>query len=364
MNYEEALNFILNKQSLGILPGLDRIKKLLGFYGNPQNEIEIIHIAGTNGKGTVANSIANSLADSGYKVGLFTSPWITDYREQIQINGVPISKETFSGITESFTLSDIGCSEFELVTAMAYIYFHEQKVDWAVIECGMGGLEDATNVEEKNLSVITSISLDHTNFLGNTIEEIAKQKAGIIKKNSTCILYPNPECEHIIEEVCNSKNSMLIKVEKSDDFRLNNYNTVVQTLVAIDVECPDVQLAELTARQQKIGNILVDGGHNVEAALALEPAINDEIALIGMMKDKNIDGYLSLIAPKCKKIFVTSASNSRSMPADELANIAKKYCTYVCAIDDPEYALSIAKANGLTLICGSFYLVRDIIDYI
>lgn len=364
MNYDEALNFIINKQSLGIMPGLARIKKLLSLYGNPQDKIKIIHIAGTNGKGTVANSIANSLADAGYKVGLFTSPWITDYREQIQINGVPISKEIFSGITESFTLSDVGCSEFELVTAMAYIYFQDQKVDWAVIECGMGGLEDATNVEKKNLSVLTSISLDHTNFLGNTIEEIAKQKAGIIKKNSICILYPNPECEQIIEEVCNIKNSKLIKVEKSDDFRLNNYNTVLQTLRAIGVECPDVQLAQLTARQQKIGGILVDGGHNVNAAQALAPVINNEIALIGMMKDKNIYGYLSLVAPKCKKIITTSASNSRSMAADELANIAKKYCTDVCAIDNPVDALSFAKANGLTLICGSFYLVRDIIKYI
>lgn len=364
MTYDEALNFIINKQSLGIMPGLARIKKLLSLYDNPQDKIKIIHIAGTNGKGTVANSIANSLVDAGYKVGLFTSPWITDYREQIQINGVPISKERFSGITESFALTDVGCSEFELVTAMAYIYFQDQKVDWAVMECGMGGLEDATNVEKKNISVITSVSIDHTNFLGSTIEEIAKQKAGIIKKNSICILYPNPECEQIIEEVCSSKNAELIKVEPSDDYRLNNYNTVLHTLRAIGVDGSDVQLAQLTARQQKIGNILVDGGHNVDAAMALAPVINNEIALIGMMKDKNIDGYLSLIAPKCKKIITTSANNPRSMPADELANFAKKYCSDVCAIENPADALSFAKANGLTLICGSFYLVRDIIKYI
>lgn len=362
MNYNEALNFILNKQSLGIMPGLDRIYRLLEIMGNPQDKIKIIHIAGTNGKGTVANSIANALADAGLKVGLFTSPWITDYTEQIQVNNECIDKNVFAEYVDKYKDND--CTEFEFLTAIMYKYFADISVDYAVVECGMGGLGDATNVEKNNISVITSISLDHTDFLGDTIQKIALEKSGIIKNDSVCILYPNPECENIFEEVCNSQNAKLIKIKNSDDYKLNNYNTVCETLNAVGVVCSDVRLANLTARQQRIKNILVDGGHNENAAIALKSIINDEIALIAMMKDKNVDAYLSHIAPKCKKIIVTTTTNSRSMSADDLKNIANKYCADVCAINNPLDALAYAKNKGLTLICGSFYLVRDIINYI
>ena len=164
MNYDESLNLILNKMSLGIMPGLARISTLLDKMGNPQDSIKIIHIAGTNGKGTVAKTISDNLISAGYKTGLFTSPWITDYREQIQINSQSISRSDFA------RYKDNDCSEFEFLTAVMYKYFCDENVDYAVVECGMGGSGDATNVEKINaLSVITSVSLDHTNFLGNTV---------------------------------------------------------------------------------------------------------------------------------------------------------------------------------------------------
>ena len=167
MIYDEALNFILGKQSLGIMPGLTRIMNLLEIMGNPQNDIKIIHIAGTNGKGTVAKTINNALIDSGYKVGLFSSPWIDDYREQIQINNDFISEEEFASYVDEYKDND--CTEFEFLTAIMYKYFADIKVDYAVVECGMGGKGDSTNVEQSNISVITSISLDHTAFLGDTV---------------------------------------------------------------------------------------------------------------------------------------------------------------------------------------------------
>ena len=197
MIYNEALNFILGKQSLGIMPGLTRVMNLLETMGNPQNDIKIIHIAGTNGKGTVAKTINNALIDSGYKVGLFSSPWIDDYREQIQINDEFISEEEFASYVDKYKDND--CTEFEFLTAIMYKYFADSKVDYAVVECGMGGKGDSTNVEQSNISVITSISLDHTAFLGNTVEQIAEEKSGILRKNSTCVLYPNSDVEHIFE---------------------------------------------------------------------------------------------------------------------------------------------------------------------
>ena len=363
MNYNEALNFIISQQSLGIMPGLTRILKLLEKMGNPQNDLKIIHIAGTNGKGTVAATIANTLAEHGYKVGLFSSPWVVDYREQIQVNNEFISESDFAEYVEEYKEND--CSEFEFLTAIMYKYFADKKVDYAVVECGMGGLEDATNVEESNIAVITSVALDHTAFLGNTIEEIAYQKAGIIKENGTCVLYPNPAVEHIFEKVCKEKNANLIKAEDDGYWMFNNLN-VVWEVIKLVFEDVDITKAELPARQEEIGNIMLDGGHNADAAKYLEFRLprNKNLyvtAVIGMMADKDIDAYLSIIAPKCKKIITTTPSNPRAISAKELKKIAEKYCNDVVAIDNP---LEAVQQKGVTLVCGSFFLARDVRDYL
>ncbi len=357
MDYENALNLILQKQSLGIKPGLTRIYELLKRMDNPQNKLKIIHIAGTNGKGTTATSISNALIKAGYTVGLFTSPWLSDYREQIQINGDFIPEEDFAKYIEKYI--DCDATEFELVTAIMYKCFADKNVDFAVVECGMGGKGDATNVEEKNISVITSVAIDHTAFLGNTIEEIAKEKSGIIKPNSTCILYPNPKCEHIFEKVCSEKNAKLIKIADAGNVLQNDIATAQGVLDTIGVDIK-AENPKLSARQSVINGVLVDGGHNVDAAKALAPKINDEVAVIAMMKDKNVDAYLSLVAPKCKTIYATQVNNERSMKADELSKIARKYCKNVLTFDNAFDAVNDAKQNGLTLVCGSFYLFREI----
>lgn len=333
MNYNEALNFIIEKQSLGIIPGLSRIKSLLEGMDNPQDKIEIIHIAGTNGKGTVANTIATALKNNGLKVGLFTSPWIFNYREQIQINGNYISEQDFANyVTEYF---DNDCTEFELVTAIMYKYFADERVDYAVVECGMGGLNDATNVEKSNIAVLTSISLDHTNFLGNTIEEITKEKEGIIR------------------DVC-------FRYRDTGDFNADNLELSKKVIKYLGFN-DNIELVKPPARQQRIGNILLDGGHNLEAGKALAPIINNEIALIAMMKDKDIDGYLSFVAPKCKRIICSSVNNPRAVSTNELSAIASKYCDDIVTVDNPREAVL---NNDFSLICGSFYLIREIIDLI
>lgn len=356
MIYDEALNFILGKQSLGIMPGLTRITNLLETMGNPQNDIKIIHIAGTNGKGTVAKTINNALINAGNKVGLFSSPWIDNYREQIQINNEFISKEEFASYVAKYKDND--CTEFEFLTAIMYKYFADSKVDYAVVECGMGGKGDSTNVEESNISVITSISLDHTAFLGNTVERIAEEKSGILRKNSTCVLYPNSDVEHIFEDKCKK----LFKVKEYGDFKKNNLATANAVLELIGVPTVE-QCAELPARQEYVGSVMLDGAHNKNGAQALEPYLpNGKVtAVIGMMKDKDVDGYLSIIAPHLNKIITTTPDNPRSMPAEELKQLAQKYCNDVVAVDSSNEAVALAKQDeNFKLVCGSFYLAREV----
>lgn len=335
MDYSEALNIIQKKQSLGIKPGLSRIETFLNSIDNPQDKIRIIHIAGTNGKGTVANTIASALMKNGYRVGLFTSPYIIDYREQIQINNEYIAKDRLADYVEKYHDNDL--TEFELLTAIMYKYFCDENVDFAIVECGMGGRGDATNVEKRNIAVLCSISLDHTNFLGNTVEEITKEKEGIIKPDCPCFRYEN-----------------------TGDFNKDNLTLAKKVIKHLGLN-DDIELVRPLARQQKIGNVLVDGGHNVEAGKALAPMLNNEIALIGMMADKNVDGYLDLVARKCKMIITTTPNNPRSMSSNELKTIAEKYCDNVVSVENPLDAIGYAKKNGLTLVCGSFYLIREII---
>lgn len=356
MIYNEALNFILGKQSLGIMPGLTRIMNLLEAMGNPQNDIRIIHIAGTNGKGTVAKTINNALIDSGYKVGLFSSPWIDDYREQIQINNEFISEEEFASYVEKYKDND--CTEFEFLTAIMYKYFADSKVDYAVVECGMGGKGDSTNVEQSNVSVITSISLDHTAFLGDTVEQIAEEKSGILRKNSTCVLYPNSDVEHIFENKCQN----LVRVNEQGDFKKNNLATANAVLEILGVPSVE-QCAKLPARQEFIGNVMLDGAHNKNGAQVLEPYLpkGKVTAVIGMMRDKDVDGYLSIIAPHLDRIITTTPDNPRSMPAEDLKHLAQKYCSDVVAVDSSNEAVALAKKDeNFKLVCGSFYLAREV----
>ena len=197
MNYSAALDYIENLNYLGSKLDLSRITEMLERLGNPQDEIKAIHVAGTNGKGSVSSMISRILIEAGYKTGLYTSPHLERYNERYKINNEEISDDAFGEYIERVKLCaddmDGGAGRptvFEQLTAAAFLYFADQKVDYAVIEVGLGGRFDATNVIKKPvLSVITSISLDHTEFLGNTIESIAFEKGGIIKKGCPTVLY-------------------------------------------------------------------------------------------------------------------------------------------------------------------------------
>ncbi len=364
MQYSDAINYMTQKIRLGIKPGLSRILRLFDEMGNPQDEIKIIHIAGTNGKGTVASMIANTLVKSGYKVGLFTSPYVIDYREQIQINNEFISENDFVKYVEKYGDNDL--TEFEFLTAILYKYFYDNCVDYAVVECGMGGENDSTNVEKHNVaSVLTSISLDHIDFLGDTVEKQAKEKSGIIR-NSVCVIYPNKSCENVVEKVAGEKGARLIKVTESGDFNENNYNTVRALFDALEISEIEIQPSSLRGRQETIDGVLYDGSHNPSAVDALVEKLRENsekiTALIAMMKDKNVDYYVKKIAPFCNKIIVTSCGNLRAMKAEDLAQVAKKYCDNVEVCDNNQEALKKARQNeNFALVCGSFYLLRELI---
>lgn len=360
MTYSQALNVMKNKQSLGIKPGLERIYALLDKMGNPQNTLKIIHIAGTNGKGTVCSVLAKSLENQGFKVGLFTSPWVVDYREQIQINGEYISEEVFAKYIEEFGIYD--ATEFETVTAVAYKFFFDSKVDYAVVECGMGGAGDSTNaIPTPEISVITSVSLDHTNFLGDTLEKIAQEKAGIIKENGVAILYPNPKTAHVFRKRCSDVGAKLIEVADKGNYYENDIETVKTVLSALGLK-KTVTTVDLPARCEYISeNVMLDGAHNTDGAYALEKNLpcREITAVIGMMRDKDVESYLKIIAPHCKRIITTMPSNERAISSDELKLIAEKYCSDVISVPNPVEAIKAEKYDFL-LVCGSFYLSRDV----
>jgi len=234
MTYQSALQFIHSLNRFGSKPGLSRITELLSLLGNPQKNIACIHVAGTNGKGSTSTMISNALIEAGKKVGLYTSPYIIDFRERIQINNTYIPKRSLARLVNkvkavSKTMADHP-TEFEFITAIMFLYFKEQKVDIAVIEVGLGGRFDATNVITPLASVITKISLDHTAVLGNTYKQIAFEKAGIIKQGVPTVVAPKQEQEALNEiiRVAEERQSKVNVCELNKKFELSLFGEYQQ----------------------------------------------------------------------------------------------------------------------------------------
>lgn len=409
MNYIQAEEYIHSLLKFGIKPGLSRIKKLLSLCGNPQGELRFVHVAGTNGKGTTSTFTANILTEAGYKTGLFTSPYVSNFLERIQIDGKTVSEESFAeAVTEvksAVEQTDDQPTEFEVITAAALICYKNEKCDIVVLEVGLGGRFDATNIIDTPLvGVIASISLDHTKILGDTIEKIAAEKCGIIKENGVTVTSSNqkPEAMKVIENICKEKHNRLIvsSPQKAKILNESLYGTVFEfeneeysikltglhqvenalnaIMAARQIENVTTEsikkgLAKtvLPARMQIIGEnplILLDGGHNEGCASALksvaEKFIHTKItAVIGMMADKDCEKYLSVILPLCEKVITVTPNNPRAISAEKLVLIAKKYCGNVQTASSPAEALKKAKkitaANETILICGSFYLAGE-----
>lgn len=281
MNYSEAREYLKNVNKLGSILGLNTIKELLKRLGNPQNELKVVHIAGTNGKGSIMTFVQNILMESGYKVGRYCSPAVFNEREIIRINDEYISEEQSADLlTRIKEKCDSMYSEglphptsFEIETAEALMFFKEQNCDIALIECGMGGETDATNVFEKVLcSVIATISLDHTQFLGSTIEEITKVKSGIIKENCPVVISKQTgEAENVIKQVCKQKNSELI-IPTEQDFE----NVEIDGLTT-KVTYKASNNKEYILNLQTLGTYQIKNAKTaVEVALVLDKALTEK----------------------------------------------------------------------------------------
>ena len=412
MNFNESVEYIHSLLAFGIKPGLERISMLLDLLQNPQDKLKIVHIAGTNGKGSTSTMISNMLIASGKKTGLFTSPYVIDFCERIQINGENVDKTLFSECVtevrekiEELNKQDIIITEFEAITVSAFLCFVKAECEYVVLEVGLGGRFDATNVvKNPQAVVITSISLDHVAILGDTIEKIAFEKCGIIKENVPVITSLN-QCDDalkVIKETCGKKNSDLIitnpkSTEILDDSifgtvfaycdnvyktRLTGNHQIENTVNAI--ECAKVlginensiasgiENTKMIARMEIINEkplVIRDGGHNEGCAEALYNFLNKYNVkninmLIGLMADKDVEGYVKKIAPLCKSVVTVTPSNPRALNGEKLKEITEKYCDDTKFINNPkegyEYILSNTKEDETVLICGSFYMMSDI----
>lgn len=384
MNYEKAVKYYTDSPKFLKILGNDSLIKLLACLGNPQENLKFIHVAGTNGKGSVCLMISEALKCAGKKVGLFTSPYINIFNERIQVNGENISNSDLVRLTEilenAISALSIELSAFAKITALAFMYFYEQKCDIVVLETGLGGRLDATNViSAPILSVITRIALDHTEYLGDTIAKITAEKCGIIKPLCPVLTLKcqNDEAISVIREFAKKNNApLLFSKEKCNfelglggDFQKENASLAETALrflgISEEVIKKGLKNSKWPARFEFIkDNLLIDGAHNpdgISALLTSLSKLNRPVHfIIAMMRDKNFEKSARLINDFGGKVTVTQLDLPRCLKAEELA----KYFICPTIEKNPETAVknALAKAEGNELICvlGSLYLAGEI----
>jgi len=423
MTYKEAMEYINSVGRFGSNYGLKRTFRLLELLGSPHEKIKLIHIAGTNGKGSTTAMVTKTLRGIGYKVGMYTSPYLEEFEERIQINGENINKDTLVNLLEEVKVAinkviEEGYehpTEFEIITALMFLYFYNEKVDYGVIEVGLGGGLDSTNVLTPIVSVITSISLDHMNILGDNLKDIAKEKAGIIKESVPVILYPQEkEVEEVILKVAKEKNSKVYFIKKEAERLIDiNYEDLYQiveiesykykytiklpllgehqilnlavALNTLEVLCEqekikfDKQLVEKSLQDVKwIGRlevlgkkptIVIDGAHNIDGIKALRKntekyfKYNKIYLLLGILADKQVNEMIEEIAPIAEKIYALTPHSERAELSEDLKNEILKYNSNTIALESYEeaflLALKEAKEDDLILISGSLYMIGD-----
>jgi dihydrofolate synthase/folylpolyglutamate synthase len=433
MNYQQAEDYIsgyTDYEKVGMphdpaLYDLRRVEELLARLGNPHLKAKTVHIAGTKGKGSTAAMMASVLEASGYATGLYTSPHLHTWRERMRVNGVLITEEEFADLVERVrpeveavnTKATYGqLTTFELLTALAFTYFKLKDVDFQVLEVGMGGKYDATNIIVPEVCILTSISFDHTEVLGNTLTKIATEKAGIIKRGSIVVLSPqSEEVNEVIEETCAKQGAELVRVGRDvlwqgldfnierqlfevegrlgsyqlsipllGDYQLVNAATAVAALevlaekgfnISMDSIIDGLAKVSWPGRLQVLSRdplLIVDGAHNPDSAQKLRQAIqqyfeyNCAILVIGVSVDKDIYGIVSELAPIFDKVIATHSRHPRVMALQRIVAEFEKHGVEAQEIETVSEALSTALAQAKTgdLICvaGSLFVVAEAIE--
>lgn len=415
MNYTETLSWIHGTERFGSRLGLGRMGRLLHRMGDPHLKVPFIHVAGTNGKGSTTTLIASALTAGGFKTGKFISPYILEFRERMQIDGQMIPEETLAAlatrlrpIAEEFKAAGDPVTEFELVTVLGLCWFAEQNCDIAVLEVGLGGRLDATNIiPPPVVAVITRIDYDHTAILGDTLSAIAGEKCGIVKRGSTVISYPDQagEALAVIRRRTEEENDPLLLPDLSQltvlssglcgsrfcyhgeeysiplpgPHQVLNAVTALEALKALSdtrfaVSSQEIAAgfaaARFPARLELLRQsppVLLDGAHNPNGGRALCDAVkslglHDLTAVVGMLRDKDCLPVLQMMAPYCARMIVTTVPNPRSYPAEEFAGLARSVCPRVTVCPDCQEAARLALAEGGNgvLVFGSLYLASAV----
>ena len=421
----DTLKYLEELRVLGSNYGLERTERLLELLGNPHKKLKLIHIAGTNGKGSTSAILGKILIEHGYKVGFFNSPHLEEIEETIRINDENIKEEDFISlineikpfvnqvVKEGFNHP----TEFEVLTCIMFLYLYRQNVDFGIIEVGLGGRLDSTNVLTPILSVITSISLDHTNILGNTIEEIAIEKVGIIKKNIPIITYmQKDEVMKVITEkaikmnsnliIVNSNNYKLLEIDRDiiinqkvlvhyrgKDKILNlsllGKHQIINLSLAIEAvkELENLNYIDLDIRKIKLAvkkvewkgrleilsqnpYIVIDGAHNVAGIKYLKNNIDEYFKyknlylILGILADKEVEKMVEEITPLAKEVYTVTSNSIRAKNSQDLRDIVKNYNENCLAFEDYEeaarYAINKANKEDLILASGSLYMIGKI----
>lgn len=420
MNYNQAIKYLYSLTSLGWKLGLNKVRSLLNELNNPHEKFKSIHVAGTNGKGSTSAMIESIIRTAGYKTGLYTSPHLVDVRERIKCGGKSITQHEFVAYIERLRpfFQKYKCTFFEAITVIAFVYFADQRIDMAVVEVGLGGRLDATNVISPLISIITNVELDHTKQLGLNREIIAVEKAGIIKKGSICISncrYENvasvlndtcqkQQVEHFrVDQILKIKNVLLGEKNTSLDMAINGsvfpqlklsligehqiQNAALAVMTAdilnsrfLPIKIEDIYHGLLDVswpgRLQTIcynPKIVVDVGHNVNGIAYLRKTVQTIysyerlILLIGTCKDKNYTKMVKQMAPLSDIFIAVKANTNRASSPAALAKMASKLADHVYKFntckDGLEFAISTARNGDLILCTGSHYTVSEVMTY-
>jgi len=352
--YSEALHWLDSQNQNKIVPGLERITELMNLLKNPQKKLKLIIIGGTNAKGSTCFNLNHNLTIKGFKIGCFTSPHIHSVRERIRIGSDLIKIEEFTDLINSLRdiieKNNIKATYFEILTAVAYQYFHIKKVDYAIMEVGLGGEWDAVNIGDAEIAILTTLGVDHVEYLGNQLEKIAITKAKIVRKESDAITGWPKEYHNLIPK------------SKSLTYFENYEGWIEHTLKILGIE-QSIQLINIPGRQEKVANFILDTAHNTQAIKFLISQDNEyEKIILGIMKDKDIRGMINYLPKNCE-ILACNLETERSAKSHDLAIICQELGYECREFNNVQDAIKYSD-NYKTLITGSFYTISEARKYL